>query len=139
MGSPSGRYDEEPISDINIVPFVDIVLVVLIIFMVTTPYLMKHKIKINLPKSSSGEKSGSSSKDLFRVAVSKEGVISLNGRVASLSEVTLEGRRFYKKNPKVQATLAADKDTGHGKVIQLIDALKKAGIYNFNISVSKKK
>jgi biopolymer transport protein ExbD len=47
----------EVISDINVVPLVDIILVVLIIFMVTAPMIMKPSINVNLPKAASGDKS----------------------------------------------------------------------------------
>ena len=50
MGSKFSDFDE-PIAEINIVPFVDIILVVLIIFMVTTPLIMKPSINVKLPKS----------------------------------------------------------------------------------------
>ena len=54
MGA-SFNKDDEAIADINITPFVDIILVVLIIFMVTTPIIMNPGIKIQLPKAASGE------------------------------------------------------------------------------------
>jgi len=52
--------DDEVISDINVVPLVDIVLVVLIIFMVTAPMIMKPAINVNLPKAGSGDPSAPS-------------------------------------------------------------------------------
>ena len=54
MAANLGDNNDEPIAEINIVPFVDIILVVLIIFMVTTPFIMKPSINIHLPKAASG-------------------------------------------------------------------------------------
>ncbi|MES2856659.1 MAG: biopolymer transporter ExbD, partial [Bdellovibrionota bacterium] len=50
-----GGDDDEPIAEINVVPLVDIILVVLIIFMVTAPMVLKPTIDINLPKAASGD------------------------------------------------------------------------------------
>ena len=58
-GKLSGN-DDEPISEINIVPFVDIILVVLIIFMVTTPFIMKPSLNVNLPQASTGDETAPS-------------------------------------------------------------------------------
>ena len=51
MAAKMGGDNDEPISEINIVPFVDIILVVLIIFMITTPFIVKPSINFNLPKA----------------------------------------------------------------------------------------
>ncbi len=56
-GPIGGGGDDEPIAAINVVPLVDIILVVLIIFMVTAPLVLKPTIDINLPKASSGDES----------------------------------------------------------------------------------
>jgi biopolymer transport protein ExbD len=60
MAASISGDDDEPISQINVTPFVDIILVVLIIFMVTTPIIMKPSINVNLPKAASGEQTSPS-------------------------------------------------------------------------------
>ncbi len=81
MASQLSDNDDEPISAINVVPLVDVILVVLIIFMVTAPLVLKPSIDINLPKASSGDNSPSTP---LNIAIAKDGTIAFNGKAASL-------------------------------------------------------
>lgn len=135
MAKP-GTDSDEPISDINIVPFVDIILVVLIIFMVTTPIIMRPSININLPKAASGDESKPTQ---LNIAVSSLGQIQLNGSNVDETSLGSQVASIYAQNPDVQAIIAADKDVSHGKVMGVIDAVKSAGVTKFAISIDKKK
>lgn len=135
MAKP-GTDSDEPISDINIVPFVDIILVVLIIFMVTTPIIMRPSININLPKAASGDESKPTQ---LNIAVSSLGQIQLNGSNVDETSLGSQVAGIYAQNPDVQAIIAADKDVSHGKVMGVIDAVKSAGVTKFAISIDKKK
>ena len=77
MASKISGDNDEPISEINIVPFVDIILVVLIIFMVTTPFIMKPSINVNLPKAGSGEDTTPSE---LTITIATDGRLLLNGK-----------------------------------------------------------
>lgn len=136
MGSSFQNNDDEPITQINVTPFVDIILVVLIIFMVTTPIIMKPSINIQLPKAASGDESTPTQ---LNVAISAQGVIQLNGTPTDESSLNQQARDILSKNPEAQAVIAADKDVPHGTVIGVIDAIKSAGITKFAISIDKKK
>lgn len=135
MAKPTGDSDE-PISEINIVPFVDIILVVLIIFMVTTPIIMRPSININLPKAASGEDTKPTQ---LNIAVSAQGLIQLNGSTVEEASLGSQVAGIFSQNPDVQAIIAADKDVSHGKVMTVIDAVKSAGVTKFAISIDKKK
>ena len=74
--SSGSEDDSGPISSINVTPFVDVVLVLLVIFMVTAPLLMQDSIGIHLPKASSSDKKLTSK---MGVAVTRQGQILLNG------------------------------------------------------------
>jgi len=127
--------NDEPISEINIVPFVDIILVVLIVFMVTTPLIMKPSININLPKAASGQETVPSQ---ITLTVSKDGEAFLNGKVVSDEEITSQSKAAVLTNPSIQAIISADRDVPHGRVITIIDIIKSAGITKFAISIDKK-
>jgi biopolymer transport protein ExbD len=127
--------EDEPIADINIVPFVDVILVVLIIFMVTTPFIMKPSININLPKAASGEDTSPSKLSL---TISPDGTTLLNGKPASDQKISEFSASSLKANPEVQAIISADKDVPHGRVITVIDLVKTAGIKKFAITIDKK-
>ncbi len=134
MAGFDNHNDDEPISGINIVPFVDIILVVLIIFMVTTPLIMKPSINVNLPKSASGDKTEASK---LSIAISKDGTIRLNGQPTNTSELGDYAKNILTENPNVQAIIAADKDISHGDVVTVIDTIKSAGVKKFAITIDK--
>ncbi|MCB0414458.1 MAG: biopolymer transporter ExbD, partial [Bdellovibrionales bacterium] len=106
--------DDGAIAEINIVPFVDIILVVLIIFMVTTPLIMKPSINVNLPKAASGEESTPS---LLNITLTKTGEILLNGNASSLEKVSSFAKEQAEKSADSQAVISADKDVSHGDVV----------------------
>jgi biopolymer transport protein ExbD len=127
--------DDEPISEINIVPFVDIILVVLIIFMVTTPIIMKPSINVNLPQAGSGDKSAPSD---FAVTIAAGGTVSLNGKGTDETGLGEFARQIITQKPDIQAIIAADREVPHGRVIAIIDAIKSAGVKRFAITIDKK-
>ncbi len=135
MAASISGDDDQPMSDINVTPFVDIILVVLIIFMVTTPIIMKPSINVNLPKAASGEQTNPTQLSITITAV---GQIVVNGTVVTEGDVGNLAKELIAKNPDVQALISADKDVPHGKVIGVIDAVKSAGVTRFAISIEKK-
>lgn len=130
-----GGGNDEPIADINIVPFVDIILVVLIIFMVTAPVLLKPSINVNLPKAGSGDNTSPSE---LSVSITADGSVSLNGKPSDEAGITAYSKDLAGKNPEVQAIISADKDVTHGRVVTIIDAIKGAGVKKFAITIDKK-
>jgi len=135
MAASGGGDREDLISDINVTPFVDIILVVLIIFMVTTPIIMKPSINVNLPKAASGEESTPTP---LTVSINAGGDMFLNGKPASELELTEFAKKAIAEKPDTQAIIAADKDVPHGRVISALDAIKSGGITRFAISIDKK-
>jgi biopolymer transport protein ExbD len=135
MAGPIGGNDEEPISAINVVPFVDIILVVLIIFMVTAPMVMKPSIDINLPKASSGDESPPTT---LNIAIGSSGTISLNGQPSTLQDVTAFAARIVSETPDTPAILQADKSVTLERLTEIIDVVKSAGIKRVAFSIEKK-
>ena len=126
---------DEPISEINVVPLVDIILVVLIIFMVTAPMIMKPSINVNLPKAASGDKTTATQ---LNITIAESGALSLNGARSDEGAIQLKAQEELQKNPDVQAIIAADKDVPHGTVVKVLDLIKSAGVKKFAISIDKK-
>jgi biopolymer transport protein ExbD len=135
MAAKLGGDDDSPIADINVTPFVDIILVVLIIFMVTTPIMMKPSINIQLPKAASGDASAPTQ---LSIAIGAKGELNLNGKVATEAEISTQAATLSRANPDIQAVIAADKDTPHGVVVNMMDLIKTAGVHKFAISTDKK-
>jgi len=127
--------DNEAIADINVVPLVDIILVVLIIFMVTAPMFMKPTINVNLPKAASGDQTAPSK---LNIALTADGRINLNGSFVDEDAIRLKATDEVAKNAEVQAIISADKDVPHGKVVGVLDIVKGSGVKKFAISIDKK-
>ncbi len=127
--------DDDPIAEINIVPLVDIILVVLIIFMVTAPMIMKPSINVKLPKAVSGESTKASK---LHITVGINNVLFLNGKKITLNKIGSFSRKQVSKNPDVQAIIAADEKVPHGRVVQVLDKVKASGVRKFAISIDRK-
>lgn len=135
MAMKYGGDDNDVMADMNVVPLVDIILVVLIIFMVTAPMFMKPTINVNLPKAASGDQTAPSK---LNIALTADGRINLNGTFVDEETVKAKALEELAKNTEVQAIISADKDVPHGKVIGLLDIVKGAGVKKFAISIDKK-
>ena len=110
------------LSEINVTPFVDVMLVLLIIFMVTAP-LLQQGIDVNLPQAKG--------KDLppeerITLIVKRGGVIFMNDKPMPMSEIKQKLTAISKLNPNV--FLKADKDVPYGFVVQVMSDIKEAGI-----------
>lgn len=135
MAMKSGSDLEDSISDINVVPLVDIILVVLIIFMVTAPMFMKPSINVHLPKAASGDSTAPSQ---LSITLAADGRIFFNGQRADEAAVGKKSAELLARNPEIQAIIAADKDVPHGRVIGVLDIVKGVGVKKFAISIDKK-
>ena len=126
---------DDGINDINITPFVDVVLVLLVIFMVTAPVMIKESLKVNLPKTLTSDVT--SKADSIGVAITKEGQVLLNGKLFTEDSLKLEFQRISKNNPNTNFLLSADADSRHGDVVRVIDLLKKNNLNRFALQVEK--
>lgn len=135
MAGPIGGNDDEPIAAINIVPLVDIILVVLIIFMVTAPLVLKPTIDVNLPKAASGDESPPTP---LNIAINSNGAISLNGQQSTLEQVTAYAAQMVAQKPDTAAILQADKSVTLEKLTEIIDVVKSAGVKKVAFSIERK-
>ena len=126
--------DDDVISDINIVPFVDIVLVLLIIVMVTSTALVKASFEVKLPQAASG---GQTVESTLNIVLTRDGLLYLNGEETSKADVIGYINIELPKNPKMQAVISADQDVNYGKVVGLIDLVKQNGIDSFALNIER--
>lgn len=133
----AGKFDnnDEGFNDINITPFVDVVLVLLVIFMVTAPVMMKEELKVNLPKTLTSDLTSKAAS--IGLAVTREGQVVMAGKVMSDSSLTEELARISASAPETQFLLSADVESRHGDVVKVIDLLKKNNLNRFALQVEK--
>jgi len=141
---PGGAEEgtEEVFSEINITPLTDIFLVLLIIFMVTSTVIVnqtpggggaKAGLKVNLPKGGASDVRPSEA-DLS-VAVLADGRIVLAGAVVTEDELKRALDLAREKNPQTMVIVQADEGVTHGKVVQVMEMAKSAGLAQLAIGV----
>lgn len=136
MASNLDPDNQDGFNDINITPFVDVVLVLLVIFMVAAPVMVKNVLEVKLPKADSGVNKPVST---LGISILANGQILLNGTLMTAEELQVEAHKIKLANNKAQALIAADLKTEHGFVVKVIDVIKSAGINDFALQVEKTK
>ncbi len=126
--------NEKEIAEINMIPFVDIVLVILIIFMATATFMVEGKIPVNLPKSETGEAKEVKEKKI-EVSIKKNGDIYIDGNKVEKKDLK-DFLEKVKSKEKV-VILRADKSTPFEKIVFVIDTCRKAGIEKYLIETEK--
>jgi len=129
----SGRLTTN-LSEINVTPLVDVMLVLLIIFMVTTP-MMQSGIEVNLP---SAETRSNPSPGGLVLTVTKDRYIYMENQIVNLFLLESRIKSYFVGKEKKIVFLKADKDVSYGYMIDVMDVLKKAGIRNVGLIVDKK-
>ncbi len=124
--------DDEGMTEINILPLVDIILVVLIIFMVTTSYIVSPSIKVNLPDAATGDATAPSS---LAITVTADGQLLLDGVPIDEAGLRAAVRAAKAKNKDLVCLIAGDKESRHGDVTHLIDVVKQEGVAKFAINI----
>ena len=127
-------------ADINVTPMADIMLVLLIIFMITTP-LLQTGITVNLPKAKNPlDAPGADSKDAAVVALTREGRIYWQKTAISEDElVTRLQETFSGGELNKIMYLRADNAVAYGRVVQIVDLSRKAGVERIGLMAEKEK
>ncbi|MCK9522828.1 MAG: biopolymer transporter ExbD [Proteobacteria bacterium] len=122
------------ITEINMTPFVDVVLVVLIIFIVTATYIVAQSIPVDLPEAATGEDVVTT----LAVSVLPDGQLFLDGEAASEAVLTQRITQAQSQNAEasdVRVVIAADKSVSHGRVVHIIDLVRQLGVSRFAINI----
>lgn len=117
--------NKKMMSDINVTPFVDVMLVLLIIFMVTAPMMMQG-VEVNLPQTTT--KRIKTQSDPLIITVNKKGEVFLETHRVKLEDLENKTKSIFANRREKDLLLKADKDVPYGIVMQVISRVKRAGI-----------
>jgi biopolymer transport protein TolR len=123
------------ISEINVTSLVDVTMVLLIIFMITAP-LLRSGIEVELPKSKADDLKPYEG---VVITLTREGTIKLNEETTKLENFEVKLLQIYAASSRKMVMLQADKEVPYGKVIQIMDRIKGAGINNVGLIVQPEK
>ena len=121
----NGRDAKRFMSDINVTPFVDVMLVLLIIFMVTAPMMMQG-VEVNLPKTTT--KNIKTREDPLILTVNKKREISIENYQIRLEDLESKLQKILKYRREKEVLLKADRELPYGFVMKVVAGVKKAGI-----------
>jgi len=128
---PHRHIRKRPIAEINVVPYIDVMLVLLIIFMVTAP-LLQHGIEVDLPRADSVPAEHASNDEILVINVDKDGKLYSQVGERPKEPISLERLKaqmvvFQKRKPNQPIYFGGDKDAKYGDVIQFFAILKTVG------------
>ncbi|HEY4103573.1 MAG TPA: biopolymer transporter ExbD [Polyangiaceae bacterium] len=133
MAGGASNDDDGLIAGINVTPLVDVTLVLLIIFMVTARIIVSQGMPMDLPKAASGE----AMQQVFSVELTVDGKTRVDSNDLPNDEaITGLAKAAKVKTPDLRAVIRADRKVEHGRVIHVLDLLKRAGVAKIAFAVS---
>ncbi|CAB1214257.1 ExbD/TolR family protein [Acinetobacter bouvetii] len=131
----STSQDDDIVSDINITPLVDVMLVLLIVFIVTAP-LLTNSVKVNLPKAAPTQ-STDQNKALV-ISVKPDGAIYLDKTPVNLDNFEQEITQRKNANHKLALNLNADETVPYGTVAKLLASIERVGVEKLSVITEPK-
>ena len=130
-------HKQRLIAEINITPFTDVILVLLIIFMVTTPLILQSSLKVNLPQAASAQPV----KEMgpVNIIITNEGAVYLDGAMVTRKELKERINFRHKNDPNLAVIVSSDKLVRFKDIVDVLDILNATGIRNLNIAAITEK
>ena len=136
LQSGSKDDDNDMITEINVTPFVDVVLVLLILFMLAAPAVYQSGLKVQLPQAATATKFKHVT---LQFMISADGQVVLGReKLSTAASVTEIVKRALALDPMADAMVSADRAVAHGRVLETIDAIKQAGIKEIALGAETK-
>lgn len=135
LGGMNDEESDDLIASINMIPFIDISLVLLIVFLVTSTIIVNQTLEVNLPRAASGSDAAPST---VGITVTREGLLYFNGEVTSSERLAQQMKQEADLDPSVRAIISADRDVDYGVVVDVIDTVKRNGASAFALNVESK-
>jgi len=131
------RKMERPrlMAEINITPFTDVVLVLLIIFMIATPFIYQSSMKVQLPQASKSEET---SRDVI-ITINAQGDVYMEDKKLDLDTLKYRLTAMVKSKPDTSVIINGDKNAKYDSVMQVMDVLTRSGVKNPGLGIELKK
>ena len=125
IGSFNGRGHQTPLADMNVVPLVDVMLVLLVIFIVTAP-LLTHSVRIDLPKASSS--ANITKPEHIEFGIREDGDLFWNGEKLTLADLGPRLAAAAQRQPQPELHIRADRNARYESVALVMSVAAKAGL-----------
>lgn len=130
QGKRARSFHRPPMSDINVVPFIDIMLVLLVVFMVTAP-MMTQGVQVSLPNVESTPITEES--EPMQVTIKRDGAIFIQEKQVKIKELAATLKAIKEQKPKANILLRADKSVNYGRVMEVMASLQLAGLVDVGL------
>ncbi|VTU32799.1 MULTISPECIES: ExbD/TolR family protein [unclassified Variovorax] len=134
-GRATGAGGQRPLSDINVTPLVDVMLVLLVIFIITAP-LMASSIKLDLPRTDAGD--ATDAPRFVSLVVDAAGKVYLNDKPVTDEQLAQQLEKAAADSRDTEVQLRADQTVPYGKVVELMGIANKAGLSRIGFVTEKK-
>ena len=121
-----------PMAEINIIPLVDVMLVLLIIFMVTTAFTKDRELGLKLPQSKSGAAAPQRNRDLT-IALTRAGALYADGQKVTQAQLPALMRARLKSDPAVKVIIKGDGGVAYERVVKVMDSARQAGLTSVSL------
>jgi len=118
-------------AELNLTPLIDMVIILLIFFVVTSSFVKESGIEVNRPTAKSAERQ---ERGNIIISVSKAGEIWIDRRKVAMSALRANVERLHAENPEGSVIIAADKEALTGSLVQALDQARLAGVANVSIA-----
>ncbi len=124
------------IAGINITPLTDVVLVLLVIFMIATPLLIRSEIKVNLPRTATAEAAAEKS---LVITIDAAGNVYLDGARLAVADLAQNLTATLASRPGAPVIIMGDKDVRYDLVVRVLEIAKSVGVSRLSLAVEVKK
>ncbi|WP_114417143.1 ExbD/TolR family protein [Marinospirillum perlucidum] len=122
---------EQEDSEVNLTPMIDVVFILLIFFIVTTSFVRESGIQVDPPQAATAE---SQSQTSILVAISPQGEVWVDGNPQSLASLGPRVARLLSERPQASVVIQADKEARSGRLVEVMDRLRQAGVNNLALA-----
>jgi biopolymer transport protein ExbD len=120
------------ITEINVTPLVDIMLVLLIVFMLTAHLIAKQAIQLELPRAA---QASAAKPTTLAISLTRDGTLYLDDKPVTPDGLRAAVRDAVARDPHTQAMISGDKAVSHGRVVWVLDVVKSLGVASFAIQI----